>query len=93
VGLHLNTNEVRVMRITNDTQIVKDYKKVDKDDLTVKLVGTVHVDCAYQGNYLGVSTYVIGIAGTYFTTNQLRAFYLAKFSTKYNLTEDVAISN
>ena len=59
----------------------------------MNLVGTVHVDCAYQSNYQGTNTYVIGIAGTYFKSNHLRAFYLAKFSTKYNLTEYVAISN
>jgi hypothetical protein len=35
---------------------------------------------------------VIGIAGTYFHTNQIRSYYLAKFSTKYNMTEYFAIS-
>ena len=30
---------------------------------------------------------MIGIAGTYFHTNTISSYYLAKFSTKYNFTE------
>ncbi len=84
------------MRIFNDTntnfQYIRDYKKVDKDDFITKLDGMLYVDCAYQGEFKGESVYVIGIAGTYFHTNQIRSYYLAKFSTKYNLTEYFALS-
>lgn len=42
VALHLNSNEIRVIRFATDalnTDIiyVKDYKKVDKDDFITKL--------------------------------------------------------
>lgn len=85
------------MRIYNDTtqsdaQYVKDYKKVDKNDTATILRGTIFVDCQYQGKYLDVNTYTIGIAGTYFHSNQISSYYLAKFSTKYNFTEYFIIS-
>lgn len=38
-------------------------------------------------NYLGINTYTIGIAGSYLHPNAISSYYLAKFSTKYNLTE------
>lgn len=45
---------------------VKDYKKVDKDDVLTKLEGNIQVDCQYYDTYKEVNTYVIAIAGTYF---------------------------
>ncbi|CDW88139.1 neurohypophysial n-terminal domain containing protein [Stylonychia lemnae] len=96
IGLNINYNEIRVMRIFNDTtsgyQYVKDFKKIDKDDVYKKLVGAIYVDCQYSGDFKGQSTYVIGIAGTYFHTNKISSYYLAKFSTKYNLTEYFVLS-
>ena len=71
---------------------MKDYKKVDKDDTNKKLTGTIYVDCQYSGDFKGVSTYVIGIAGTYFHQNKISSYYLAKFSTKFNLTEYFVLS-
>ena len=38
-------------------------------------------------NYLGINTYTIAIGGSYLHSNAISSYYLAKFSTKYNLTE------
>jgi len=53
----------------------------------VKLQGLIYVDCQYLDTYKGVNTYVIGIGGTHFESNGLSSYYLAKFSTKFNMTE------
>ena len=51
VGLHLNTNEIHVIRFSydgdNDIASIKDYKKVDKDDVYKKLIGSIYVDCSF----------------------------------------------
>jgi hypothetical protein len=94
VALDIASNELRVIRFTFDRRsaVINDYKKVDKDDKYKKLTGTVYVDCSYQQTYKGVNTYVIAIAGTYFHSNQISSYYLAKFSTKYNFTEYMVLS-
>ena len=96
IALHENTNEIHVIRLKYDENNllskIKDYKKVDKDDILTKLEGLVQVDCQYLDTYKGVNTYVIGIAGTYFMENGLTSYYLAKFSTKYNMTEYFVLS-
>ena len=56
------------------------------------LVGTVYVDCAYDTTFKGYNSYVIGIGGTYFHSNQISSYYLSKFSTKYNFTEYIILS-
>lgn len=35
---------------------------------------------------------MIAVAGTYFHENQISSYYLAKFSTKYNFTEYMVLS-
>jgi hypothetical protein len=94
VALEILTNELRVIRFTFSgmTGTINDYKKVDKDDQYKILTGTIFVDCAYQSTYKGQNTYTIGIAGTYFHSNQISSYYLAKFSTKYNFTEYMILS-
>lgn len=41
---------------------------------------------------MGTNTYVIGIAGTYFMSNAITSYYVAKFNTMYNITEYFVIS-
>jgi hypothetical protein len=65
---------------------VIDFKKVDKPEELV-LTGNVYVDCKMTETFLNSYSYTIGILGQYFQTNLLSSYYLAKFSTKYNLTE------
>lgn len=65
---------------------VIDYKVVDKDAPLV-LQDNIYVDCKHTGTYRGVNTYTVGILGSYIESNSLTSYYLAKFSTKYNLTE------
>jgi hypothetical protein len=45
------------------------------------------VDCSFIDNFKGSNTYIIGIAGRFFYQSVLASYYIAKFSTKYNLTE------
>ena len=88
VALHNNSNEIRVLRIkqTGEKATIKDYKVIDKDQL-LQLKGKIYVDCAKTEVYKGVNTYNIGVLGSYFHANGISSYYLAKFSTKYNLTE------
>ena len=94
VALDQATNQLRVIRFTFDSKSasIKDYKGVDKDDVNKKLTGTVYVDCTYRETFKGQNNYVIAIAGTYFHSNQISSYYLAKFSTKYNFTEYMVLS-
>ena len=84
------------MRLYNDTSanqmVILDYKKVDKDDTYKKLKGDIYVDCAYQTTYMDSNAYVIAIGGTYFHENDISSYYIAKFSTKYNMTEYFLLS-
>ena len=95
IGVEDMTGDIHIIRfkLTNDTDdprlamaIVKDYKVVDKD-ANLRLSGDLYIDCKFDGTYKGVSTYSIGILGTYFHPNAISSYYYAKFSTKYNLTE------
>ena len=97
VALDLNTNEIRVVRFTTDAYdtsvlYIKDYTKVEKDDLLKKIVGGLSVDCSYEGNFKTQNYYTIAIGGTYFNNIGLTNYYLAKFSTKYNFTEYMIVS-
>lgn len=65
---------------------ILDYKTVDKDEY-MYLTDEVHVDCTYNGKYQDQNTYVAAIGGTYFHENGLSSYYLAKFNTRYNMTE------
>ena len=47
----------------------------------------MHADCKYKGKYEDSNTYILGLAGTYFHENGLSSYYLAKFNTKFNMTE------
>ena len=90
LGMYENVNELRVLRFTYDPAYlianIKDYKVIDKEQY-LKLIGDIYVDCEYSETYRGVNTYVIGVLGTYFHPNDISSYYLAKFNTKYNLTE------
>jgi hypothetical protein len=54
----------------------------------------IFVDCKYKETFKSVNTYVIGIGGTVVTetSGEISNYYLAKFSTKYNLTEYFVVS-
>jgi len=91
VSKHIESEEIRVLKLMKDKKVatkmvVDTYKTVDKDELLV-LQDQVHVDCKYDGTYQGKNTYTMAVGGTYFHENGLSSYYLAKFSTRFNLTE------
>lgn len=88
--------ELRIIRVKYDTftniSYVLDYKKVDNDEFSTPLSGEIFVDCARSGFFRGNNTYIIGIVGTTYDSSGMSDYYLAKFNTKYNLTEYFFIS-
>jgi hypothetical protein len=91
ISKHTETGELRIIRLAEDSEDptvmnIFDYKTVDKDPL-LELRDEIHVDCKRDGEFGGASTYIIGVAGTYFHDNGLSSYYLAKFSTQFNMTE------
>lgn len=91
VSKHLESEEIRVLKLKKDEDVtdrlvIDTYKTIDKDEY-LNLQDEIHVDCTRDGSYKGKNTYTMAVGGTYFHENGLSSYYLAKFSTRFNLTE------
>ena len=68
-------------------------KRVAKDS-SITLQEPLYVHCKHTGQYQGLNSYIVAIAASYPNKDAtyLEDFYLAKFNTQYNLTENVVTS-